>query len=106
MPWPISTLGSHVSNSAESRRPNDNLTRPCASIRKTAWLRIICGNLKMDLSPNPEPSKQPFFDRLGDRAAPRIDVQLGVDIAQVGIDGVVTQRQLVGDFLFDQSLGH
>ena len=38
-----------------------------------------------------------FFQRLGDGAAAVVDLQLRVDIADVSIDGVVTDEEFVGN---------
>ena len=48
------------------------------------------------------PSHQAFAKGFGDGAADGVDVQLGVDAADVVVHGVQAQIQTNGDFLFRQ----
>src|SRR6266446_4651868 len=57
-------------------------------------------------SQEPRASKQSFFEGFGHRAAAGVDVELGIDVPQVGVHGVITEGKFIGDFLFDQTLGH
>ena len=50
--------------------------------------------------------EKPFLEGLGDGARAGMHVELGVDIPQMGIDGVIAERKLIGDFLLDQPLRH
>ena len=48
-------------------------------------------------------SEQPLIERLRHRAAPRMDVQLLVNAAQMIVHRMITPAELVGNFLFEQS---
>ena len=58
------------------------------------------------LGPVPSVLKEPFFDGLGDGAGAAVDVQFGVDVAEMRVHRVVAQLQFVGDFFFDEALRH